>query len=63
MFVGSIVFGFIVTGSESIVVGSVVVRPVVVESVAADRNILQIILAAVFHCLLKYIWCCGSMPL
>ena len=45
----------------SIVVGSVVVRPVVVESVA--RNVLQIILASVFHCLLKYIWCCGSMPL
>ena len=45
----------------SIVVGSVVVRPVVVESVA--RNVLQIILAAVFYCLLEYIWCCGSMPL
>ena len=52
MFVGSIVVGFIVTGSESIVVGSVVIRSVVVESVAADRNVLQIILAAVFHCLL-----------
>ena len=43
--------------------GSVVVRSVVVESVVADRNVLQIILAAVFHCLLKYIWCCGPMPL
>ena len=29
-----------------------VIRSVVVESVAADRNVLQIILAAVFHCLL-----------
>ena len=36
-----------------------VVRSVVVESVAAERNVLQIILAAVFHCLFKYIWCCG----
>ena len=63
VFFGSIVAGFIVTGSEPIVVGSVVVRSVVVESVAADRNVLQIILAAVFHCLLKYLRCCGSMPL
>ena len=40
-------------------VESVVVRSVVVKSVAAERNVLQIILAAVFHCPFKYIWCCG----